>query len=84
MSKVRKVLADILSGRSDSNIAFSDLCHLLERGGLVRRQGSGSHVIFHREGADEILNVQPLGSKAKAYQVKQVRNLILKYQLDIN
>ena len=84
MSKARKVLADILSGRSDSNIAFSDRCHLLERGGFVRRQGSGSHVIFHREGVDEILNVQPLGSKAKAYQVKQVRNLILKYQLDID
>lgn len=31
----------------------------------------------------EIVNIQPLGSKAKAYQVKQVRDLILKYQLDI-
>jgi len=29
----------------------------------------------------EILNLQPLGSKAKAYQVKQVRNVILKYKL---
>lgn len=84
MSKTRKVLADILSGRSDSNIAFADLCHLLERGGFIRRQGSGSHVIFHKAEVDEILNLQPLGSKAKAYQVKQVRNLILKYQLDID
>lgn len=84
MSKARKVLADILSGRSDSNIAFSDLCHLLGRGGFIRRQGSGSHVIFHKEEVDEILNLQPIGSKAKAYQVKQVRNLILKYQLDID
>jgi len=25
--------------------------------------------------------IQPLGSKAKAYQVKQVRNLIVKYKL---
>ncbi len=74
----------MLSGRSDSNIAFSDLCHLLERGGSARQQGSGSHVIFHREGVDEILNLQPIGSKAKAYQVKQVRNLILKYQLGID
>jgi len=32
----------------------------------------------------EIVNIQPLGSKAKAYQVKQVRDLILKCQLDIH
>jgi hypothetical protein len=36
------------------------------------------------EGVDEILNVQPLGSKAKAYQVKQVRTPFFKYQLDID
>jgi hypothetical protein len=29
----------------------------------------------------EIINLQPKGSKAKPYQVKQVRNLILKYKL---
>jgi len=36
MSKTRKILADILSGRSDANVAFADLCHLLERGGFIR------------------------------------------------
>ncbi len=41
----------------------------------------GSHRIFKREDVDEILTLQPRGSKAKAYQVKQVRNLILKYRL---
>lgn len=84
MSKARKTLFDILSGRSDANIPFSDLCHLLERGGFTRRQGGGSHVIFHKPTVEEILNLQPIGSKAKAYQVKQVRNIILKYQLDID
>ncbi len=29
----------------------------------------------------EIINLQPAGSKAKAYQVKQVRNLVVKYKL---
>jgi len=29
----------------------------------------------------EIVNLQPKGSKAKPYQVKQIRNLILKYKL---
>lgn len=30
---------------------------------------------------EEILNLQPKGAKAKPYQVKQVRNVILKYKL---
>ncbi|MBE9218622.1 type II toxin-antitoxin system HicA family toxin [Dolichospermum flos-aquae LEGE 04289] len=34
-----------------------------------------------RLGFDEILNLQPKQGKAKAYQVKQVREMLLKYQL---
>ena len=41
----------------------------------------GSHHIFTRDGIPEILNLQPKGSEAKPYQVKQVRNVILKYRL---
>ena len=41
----------------------------------------GSHHIFSKEGVEEILNLQPKGGKAKAYQVKQVRHVILKYKL---
>jgi virulence-associated protein VapD len=84
MSKASKTLADVLTGRSDANIPFADLCHLLERAGFTRRQGGGSHVIFHKAGIDEILNLQPIGNKAKAYQVKQVRNMILKHQPEID
>ena len=84
MSQTRKILADILSGRSDANIAFADLCHLLEHGGFIRRQGKGSHVIYHKVDIEEIINLQPIGSKAKAYQVKQVRNIFLKYQPDFD
>ena len=84
MSKASKTLADILTGRSDANISFADLCHLLERAGFTRRQGGGSHIMFHKAGVEEILNLQPIGNKAKAYQVKQVRNIILKYQPEID
>ena len=41
----------------------------------------GSHHIFTREDIEEILNIQPKKGKAKVYQVKQVREVILKYQL---
>jgi len=41
----------------------------------------GSHHIFTKEGLEDILNLQPKEAKAKPYQVKQVRNVILKYKL---
>lgn len=41
----------------------------------------GSHRIFTREGVAEILNLQPKRNKAKPYQVRQVRHVILKYKL---
>lgn len=69
-----------MSGRSDANIDFNDLCRLLNTFGFDERI-KGSHHIFTKNDVEEIINIQPIGSKAKSYQVKQVRNLILKYKL---
>jgi len=41
----------------------------------------GSHHIFTRDGVEEILNLQPRSSMAKPYQVRQVRNVIVRYKL---
>lgn len=62
------------------NISFDTLRELLRRLGFAERV-RGSHHIFSRESVEEILNLQPLGAKAKAYRVKQVRNVLLKYKL---
>jgi hypothetical protein len=43
----------------------------------------GDHHIFTKDGVDEILNLQPKDGKAKPYQVKQVRDVILRYELRI-
>jgi predicted RNA binding protein YcfA (HicA-like mRNA interferase family) len=80
MSKAHKIHALILSGSSDANIDFNDLRRLLANYGFDERI-KGSHHIFTKDGVEEIINLQPLGSKAKTYQVRQVRNLILKYKL---
>ncbi len=84
MSRGKKLIAKILEGRSDANLAFDELCFVLERAGFTRRAGKGSHTIFFKDGVAEILNLQPRGSKAKPYQVKQIRDLILKYELEID
>jgi hypothetical protein len=42
----------------------------------------GSHHIFSKIGITEIINIQPNeNNKGKNYQVKQIRNIILKYKL---
>ena len=74
------VLFRVLEGGSDANIRFADLRRLLKRLGFDERV-RGSHHIFSRPGVEEILNLQPKGAKAKPYQVKQVRNVILKYRM---
>ena len=80
MNKKIKLLEQILSGRADANVHFSDLCNLLKIFGFKERI-KGSHHIYSKTGVEEIINIQPNGNKAKPYQVKQVRGLILKYQL---
>lgn len=85
MRKHEKLLLKILSGTSDANIHFDDLCDLLKSFGFEVRT-RGSHHIFRKEGVIEKINLQRADNKAKPYQVKQVRNSIVKYKLggDIN
>ncbi len=66
MGKLDKLRQRILSGTPDTSIAFKALCNLLK---------------FTRADVDEIINLQPVGSKSKPYLVKQVRNIIIKYHL---
>ena len=80
MSKWDKLLERILRGTSDAGISFDDLGGLLERLGFERRT-RGSHNVFRRPGISEKPNLQRAGSKAKSYQVRQVRDIILRYRL---
>ncbi|GMQ24997.1 type II toxin-antitoxin system HicA family toxin [Algoriphagus sp. oki45] len=82
MGKYQKLLIRILSGTSDANVDFEQLRRLLILFGFAERI-KGSHHIFSKEEIEEILNIQEIQAKAKPYQVKQVRNLILKYQLKL-
>lgn len=77
----KDILEKVLTGLSDKNIRFADIRKLILSLGFNERI-KGDHHIFTKEGIVEILNLQPLrDGKAKAYQVKQVRSIILKYKL---
>ena len=81
MPNYKRVLERSLSGVSDANIPFKSTTQLLIKLGFDLRI-RGDHHIFTKAGMEEILNLQPKSSKTKPYQVKQVRNVILKYKLD--
>ena len=80
MTRIEKVLEQILRGAADANIPFSGMRRLLKQFGFEERI-RGSHHIFSKVDVVEILNLQPKGSKCKPYQVKQVRHVILTYRL---
>ena len=80
MSRDDDLREKILSGRSDANIRFEELRSYLLRLGFAERV-RGSHHLFRREGVRELINLQRDGSQAKPYQVRQVRQAILRNHL---
>ena len=65
---------------SDANIGFNDLCDLLRKLGFQERV-RGSHHLFRKQGVEDKINLQRDGSKAKPYQVRQVRSVLFRYRL---
>jgi hypothetical protein len=82
MASAARTLAQVLAAQSDANIRFSDLRHLLARLGFTEGI-RGGHFIYVRQGVAEIINLQPRGGKAKPYQVRQVRGLVMRYALTL-
>jgi len=81
VGKKEKLLKKILLARSDNNIDFESLCNLMKSLGFSLRI-KGGHYIFYKEGVTEIINLQEKEGKAKPYQVKQIRLIIVKYKLE--
>lgn len=82
MPTIDKILIDVMSGTKDNNIRFADLQKLLETLGFKCRI-RGDHFIYIKDEIIEIINIQPDKNKSKPYQVKQIRNIILKYRLEV-
>ena len=78
---IKNILEKVLSGLNDKNLNFNDLKKIILDLGFTERI-KRSHHIYFKTGIIEIINLQSLkDGKAKAYQVKQARNIILKYEL---
>jgi len=82
MAKYDKIIRQILDGLSDANINFNDVRNLLISLGFEERI-KGSHHIYRKTGVVEKINLQKDGNKAKPYQIKQIRNILIRYKLGI-
>lgn len=82
MSKFDKLIAKLLSGRSDKNFQFDDIRMLLRKTGFTERI-KGDHHIFFKDDVFEIINLQPKANQAKPYQVKQVREIFSRYKMEV-
>jgi hypothetical protein len=80
MGRHDKLLTQLLGGRADANVGFEAMCALLRRLGFQERT-RGSHHVFRRTGVEELINLQRDGDKAKVYQVRQVRAVLVRYGL---
>ena len=80
MGTYDKLLQSVLSGKQDTNIKFKDLQLLIKSLGFKERV-KGDHFIYKHDDYMERIVIQPDGNKAKPYQVKQVRQIIIKYHL---
>ena len=81
MSKWDKFRVKLMAGQSDNNINFIELCEFLRQIGFHFRI-AGDHFIFLHDDVAEIINIQPdRNSMAKAYQVRQIRKLLRKFNL---
>jgi hypothetical protein len=64
-----------------SGLRFQEQCLLAEHVGFSKRGGKGSHVVYEKDGVEEILTFQDRMRMAKSYQVRQLLAMIEKYQL---
>ena len=81
MARLKKILAKVLAG--SRNIAFSDFV-LLEGFGFRLSRVSGSHHIFVHDSVKELVNLQDVDGQVKPYQVKQLMQLIERYNLKLD
>ena len=82
MNRHQRLLNRILDGRHLANIRFDDVRALLARLGFEERI-NGGHFVYAKVGIAEQVNLQPGGSDAKPYQLRQLRVLLLEHDLRV-
>ena len=77
--KRQKLLQKLFAG--SKNIRFNELTNIVESLGFELVRINGSHHIYQHPDIPEMVNLQDVGGKAVAYQIRQVLKLIERHDL---
>jgi hypothetical protein len=69
--------------RDRANVHFRDAVALAEALGFRLSSVAGSHHIFAHPGVPKLLNLQDVRGEAKPYQLKQLLDLVERYNLSL-
>jgi predicted RNA binding protein YcfA (HicA-like mRNA interferase family) len=72
-----------LALRNPQNLRFAEVIKLAEAFGFRHARVSGSHHILNQPGIPQLINLQNVGGKAKACQVRQLLKLVEKHNLQL-
>ena len=78
----RKLLGKALSG--SKNLRFGEAVELAKAFGFRLSRTKGSHHIFVHPTVRELVNLQQVDGKAKPYQVRQLLEIVERYNLQID
>ncbi len=78
----RKLLAKALTG--SKNLRFTEAVRLVESFGFQLSRVRGSHHVFVHPTLRELVNLQEVCGKAKPYQVRQLLDLVERYNLQLD
>jgi hypothetical protein len=79
--KARRLLEKALT--SPNNLRFAEARALAEAFGFLLSRVSGSHHIFAHREVRELLNLQNVRGRAKPYQIRQLLQLVERYNLSL-
>lgn len=79
--KKRKLLQKLLSG--SKNVRFSEAVTCAKAFGFHLSRINGDHHIYVHPEVPELVNLQDIGGKAKLYQVRQLLQIIERYNLQL-
>lgn len=75
MSKKAKLLAKLMSAKSDRAFTFDEAVQLLIHAGFAHKGGEGSHRVYrHADGRIQVLAQH--GKEVKPIYIKQIRQLL--------
>jgi predicted RNA binding protein YcfA (HicA-like mRNA interferase family) len=78
----RKLLVKALT--SSKNLRFAEATRLAEAFGFQLSRVRGSHHVFVHPALRELVNLQEVSGKAKPYQVRQLLDLVERYNLQLD